>query len=87
MFTTPRLLGYLLPLLFLSLPLLGCKAKECRTLVECCEASKDVEGIGSSCGDLAESVKDPGKCRTIVKTIHYVYEDREIEVPPVCRID
>ena len=82
-----RYIRPLVPFIFLAITSLGCKAEECRTLVECCKASHEIEGIGSSCGGLAEGVKDPGKCRTIVKTIHYVYEDREIEVPPVCRLD
>lgn len=65
--------------------LAGCKAEECRKMTRCCEVIKDEEGVGSSCGELAQGVKDPDTCRTILRTVEAMYEDREEELPKACQ--
>lgn len=65
----------------------GCKVSECKVLVACCEASQELEGIGSACGDLSADVRDPNSCRSIVKTIGYMHEDRDRPIPDVCIIE
>lgn len=63
----------------------GCKADECQQMTECCAAVADVPGVGSACGELADQTRDPDTCRTILKTVRYMYEDRSGDAPPVCR--
>jgi hypothetical protein len=62
----------------------GCKAEECQQMIECCAAVSDVPGVGSSCGELAEQTRDPDTCRTILKTVRYMYEERTEEPPEIC---
>ncbi|WP_168210392.1 hypothetical protein [Persicimonas caeni] len=51
----------------------------------CCEAIKDEEGVGSACGEIAQGVKDPDTCRTILRTVEAMYEDREEDLPKACQ--
>lgn len=78
---TLSLAGLLVALLALG----GCKAEECQQMTECCAAVADVPGVGSSCGELAEQTRDPDTCRTILRTVRYMYEDRDGDPPPACR--
>lgn len=72
--------------LFAVLLLLGgCKSEECQQMTECCAAVADVPGVGSSCGELAEQTRDPETCRTILRTVRYMYEDRDGDAPAVCQ--
>ena len=75
--------GLLLTLLALG----GCKAEECQQMTECCAAVADVPGVGSSCGELAQQTRDPDTCRTILRTVRYMYEDRSGQPPKVCQKD
>lgn len=63
----------------------GCRAEECQKMLACCEEIKDVEGVGSACGEMAQGVKDPDTCRTILKTARAMFEKRGEEVPKACR--
>lgn len=65
--------------------LAGCKAEECRKMTRCCEAIEDHEGVGSACGELAQDVKDPDTCRTILRTVEAMFDDREEELPKACQ--
>lgn len=66
------------------LGLVGCKADQCSQMVTCCQAVKDVKGVGQSCGGLAEKTRDPQTCRDIKRTVRYMMEDRKVAVPAAC---
>ena len=63
----------------------GCKAQECQKMVRCCEAIKDHEGVGSACGEMAQGVKDPDTCRTILRTVDAMFEERKEALPKACQ--
>lgn len=63
----------------------GCRAEECRKMTKCCAAIEGEEGVGGACGDLAQGVKDPETCRTILKTVEAMYDRREEELPAACQ--
>lgn len=76
----------LLILLLASLVFLsGCRAPECQQMMSCCEAIRDVDGVGPACGGLAEGTRDPTTCRDVVRTISYLFEDSGEELPEACR--
>lgn len=62
----------------------GCASDECRQMQKCCAEVSDVEGMGAACGDLAKNVTKPETCRSVVKTVSYMYEDRGLELPQAC---
>lgn len=68
-----------------SVGMTGCKAKECQKMLRCCEAIKDHEGVGGACGEMAQGVKDPDTCRTILRTVEAMFEEREEELPKACQ--
>lgn len=78
-----RLLSCLAAALVL-LSLGGCKADQCSQMVTCCQAVKDIKGVGQSCGSLAEQTRDPQTCRDIKRTVRYMMEDRKAAVPAAC---
>jgi hypothetical protein len=63
----------------------GCRAAECREMLRCCEAAAEVEGVGHTCGKMASGVRDPTTCRTILRTMRYMLEDRGEAVPAECK--
>jgi len=65
----------------------GCQDPVCRTMHACCAASKDLQGMGDACGDLAKDVRDPDTCRTIVETIQQMYVNHGKKAPPECSLD
>jgi len=71
-------------LLALALFATGCKAAECRQMLECCAEVEDVKGVGSSCKGLAQDTRDPYTCRTVTRTVRYMLEDRDQEIPQAC---
>lgn len=70
-----------LALAFLS----GCRAEECQKMSRCCDAIQDHEGVGGACGELAEGVKDPDTCRTILRTVDAMFEQRDEALPQACQ--
>jgi hypothetical protein len=83
-----RISSILFVICFLALTLAflaGCRARECQQMLRCCEVVKDHEGIGGACGELAQGVKDPNTCRTILRTIDVVFEERDEELPQACK--
>ena len=74
----------LLVLMALS-SLAGCRAEECQKMLRCCEEVRDVEGVGGACGEMAQEVKDPTSCRSVVRAVNAMFEERGEEPPAVCR--
>jgi hypothetical protein len=77
-------LGALLSLLILAG---GCRSKVCQQMVECCRQLEDDPKVGKACGRPAEQTGDPKTCRTILKTIGYMFEDRDADPPKACRLE
>ena len=63
----------------------GCRSKECARMLACCNQIKEMKGVGGACGPQANAVSDPKTCRTILKTVGYMFEEREKELPEACR--
>ena len=63
----------------------GCKASECERMSECCAAVEGAEGVGRSCGEFAKQTKDPDTCRSVLRTMEMMYEDRGTELPRACK--
>ncbi|MFB6351176.1 MAG: hypothetical protein ABEN55_10325 [Bradymonadaceae bacterium] len=63
----------------------GCRSKECARMMACCQQVKDVDGMGEACGPQANTVEDPKTCKTILETIGYMFEEKEKELPAVCK--
>lgn len=63
----------------------GCKPAECRQMVRCCEEVKDVEGVGAACGPMAKELSNDKTCTSVLQTIGYMLEDKQLPVPEVCR--
>ena len=77
----------LFPLISLALLVVasfGCRAPECKQMLECCEAVEDLDGVGGACGELAADTRDPMTCRNIVRTVRYMLEDNDQPLPDVC---
>jgi hypothetical protein len=70
----------------LSLACAGCAPEECQLMKACCDAVKDVDGMGDACGELAQSVTKPETCTSVVQTVSYMYEDRGLELPDACKL-
>jgi hypothetical protein len=62
----------------------GCRSKECARMMTCCQAIKDVDGVGNTCGSRASSVEDPATCQTILETVGHMFEEKEAELPEAC---
>ncbi|MFU8805068.1 MAG: hypothetical protein ACNA8W_14740 [Bradymonadaceae bacterium] len=62
----------------------GCKERECREMMRCCEAAAEIDGVGHTCGPMAANVRDPTTCRTIMRTLRYMLEDKGRPVPQEC---
>lgn len=73
----------------LCLCLLGlsaCKASECQQMLSCCDAIRDLPGVGPrACSSIAEGTKDPQTCRVVKQTARYMLEDRKKDIPVACR--
>ncbi len=82
---SPILLTLLGVLLCATALLTSCRAEECRTMQACCEAMSDVEGTGAACKGLADQTRDPTTCRSVVRTLRYMMEDRGQEIPEACQ--
>jgi hypothetical protein len=65
--------------------LLGCRAEECRQMMRCCEAIEAEDGVGAACGEMATDVKRPRTCRTILRTVNHMFEERGEQPPAVCQ--
>ena len=65
----------------------GCRSKECARMLTCCQAVKDVDGVGDACGPRATGVDDPKTCQTIIETIGYMYEEKGKELPAECKFE
>ena len=63
----------------------GCRAEECQKMSRCCAAIEEHQAVGGACGELAEGVKDPSTCRTVLKTARAIFEKRGEAVPKACR--
>ncbi len=63
----------------------GCQPSECAQMMSCCEAVKDLEGLGSACGPLAAQTRDLNTCRDIKLTVRYMLEDRKKTIPEICQ--
>ncbi len=63
----------------------GCKPAECRQMVRCCDEVKDVEGVGAACGPIAKDLDNDKTCTSVLQTIGYMLEDKQLPVPEVCR--
>ena len=74
-------------LVVLGAGLAGCRAPDCQRMQACCEAIADEPGVGEACGDIASNVRDPETCRTITRTVRYMYDERDAEPPAVCLAD
>lgn len=75
--------------LWLCLCLLGlsaCRASECQQMLSCCDAIRDMPGVGPrACSTIAEGTKDPQTCRVVKQTARYMLEDRKKEIPAACQ--
>ncbi len=66
----------------------GCRSALCQRMVECCRQVKDNHPeVGQSCGQLAEKEDDKATCRTVLKTVGYMFEDKDIDPPEACRLE
>ncbi len=63
----------------------GCKPAECRQMARCCEEVKDMEGVGAACGSIAKDLINDKTCTSVLQTIGYMLEDKQLPVPEVCR--
>ncbi len=70
----------------LACALSGCKATECEQMLECCAASEGAPGVGKWCGEFTQQTRDPDTCRSVLRTLEMMYEDRKKELPPVCKV-
>ena len=82
----PRLLFIAILLSMALVALTACRGSECRQMTECCEAVKDLDGLGGACVDLAKDTRDPQTCREIVRTIGYMLDDRDEPRPEACNL-
>lgn len=64
--------------------LTGCRSQDCQRMLACCETIAGEPGVGKACGEMAANVRDPETCRTITRTVRYMYEQRDAEPPEVC---
>lgn len=51
----------------------------------CCQAIEGMEGVGGACGRASAAVGDPQTCRTVLETVHLMFEKRDGEPPEACR--
>ncbi len=65
--------------------LAGCRAEECQKMDRCCDQVRDVEGVGGACGEMAQGLKDPTTCRSVVRAVNAMFEERGEEPPKVCQ--
>ncbi|MFW5966948.1 MAG: hypothetical protein ACOCV2_05485 [Persicimonas sp.] len=65
--------------------LFGCKAEECRQMMQCCDEIEGEEGVGGACGEMAEGERDPDTCRTVLETARAMFEERGESPPEECR--
>lgn len=75
----------LLSFALLSLVLPACKAADCDRMMQCCQSVKGMDGLGSSCGPLAEGTGDPNTCRAVTMTVRLMLEKREQPIPAACQ--
>lgn len=80
---TALITAAMLILLALS-SLTSCRAEECQKMLRCCDEVSDTEGVGAACGDMAQGLKDPTACRSVVRAVNAMFEERGEEPPPVC---
>lgn len=80
-----RLIGLLLASSISLLVLSSCRAKECRQMLACCEATRDIDGIGAACAGLAKETRDPTTCRTVIRTIGYHLDNKDVPLPQACQ--
>ena len=66
--------------------LTACRSSECRQMTACCDAVRDLDGLGGACVDLAQETRDPQTCREIVRTIGYMLDDRDEPRPEACNL-
>ncbi len=64
----------------------GCRAAECEQMLECCSQVEELDGLGGACADLATDTRDPQTCRTVVRTIGYMLDEREDPRPESCQL-
>ena len=72
-------------LLLLAVALPACKAAPCDLMMQCCQRVKGMDGLGSSCGPLAEGAADPNTCRSVTMTVRLMLEKRGQPVPAACQ--
>ncbi|MFB6262593.1 MAG: hypothetical protein ABEL76_03040 [Bradymonadaceae bacterium] len=65
----------------------GCRSEACQRMVACCGQLKGRKEVGRICSKRADQVRDAETCRTILKTVRYMYEDRGESPPSVCLSD
>ncbi len=65
----------------------GCRSRECARMMACCQAIKQVDGVGNACGSRANSVDNPKTCATILETVGHMFEKRDEQPPEACRYE
>jgi hypothetical protein len=65
--------------------LAGCRAEECQKMLRCCDEVRGEEGVGAACGEMAEQVKDPTTCRSVVRAVNAMFEERDEQAPAACQ--
>lgn len=63
----------------------GCRAKECRQMSRCCAELEDHPGVGNACGQMAQGLRDPDSCRSVLQAARAMYEKRGEKVPEACK--
>jgi uncharacterized protein with PQ loop repeat len=70
----------------LTLALLsGCRVEECQKMARCCNAIEEHEGVGGACGGIAEGLKDPDSCRSVLRAVDAMFEQRDEDLPAACQ--
>lgn len=72
-------------MLLLAASSAGCKAADCDQMIQCCQSVKDMDGLGSACGPLAEGTSDPNTCRSVTMTVRLMLEKRGKDIPLACQ--
>ena len=79
-----RFILHLTPVVF-ALLLSGCADDTCRKMQQCCDASKELSGVGEACEKLTKGPNDPKTCLSVLETLAFMHEDQKAPLPDVCR--
>lgn len=71
----------------LAAGLAGCSDKVCGKMKRCCQEAQKQEWVGRACGDIAMQTSETESCRTILESVRYLYQEKEVEFPKACAVE